>query len=187
MDIEGRNGASILLEGRLGAGRIPNLPYSYHLAFSQLLRAGRGKPSASEVQGDAGCRSVAGGNPRCGAPTMRRSGKTRAKSLFMWRRNYASLRARTVNFKEALFSSTLPPYVLDAVSANLAILKSPTVLREENGNLWGWEGCFPDNGCCEGSCTHVWNYAQAFPIFILNWSGLCENWNTSVPWMNADM
>jgi uncharacterized protein (DUF608 family) len=76
---------------------------------------------------------------------------------------YASLRKRTVKFKEAVFASTLPAYVLDAVSANLAILKAPTVLREENGNLWGWEGCFPDNGCCEGSCTHVWNYAQAFP------------------------
>ena len=77
--------------------------------------------------------------------------------------NYASLRARTVKFKDALFSSTLPSYVLDAVSANLGILKSPTVLREENGNMWGWEGCFPDSGCCHGSCTHVWNYAQAFP------------------------
>jgi hypothetical protein len=53
--------------------------------------------------------------------------------------------------------------VLVAVSANLAILKSPTVLRVENGDLWGWEGCFPDAGCCHGSCTHVWNYAQAFP------------------------
>ena len=53
--------------------------------------------------------------------------------------------------------------MLDAVSSNLAILKSPTVLRLENGDLWGWEGCFPDAGCCHGSCTHVWNYAQVFP------------------------
>ncbi|MEM5775177.1 MAG: GH116 family glycosyl hydrolase, partial [Anaerolineaceae bacterium] len=54
-------------------------------------------------------------------------------------------------------------YVLDAVSANLAILKSPTVLRQENGNVWAWEGCYCDKGCCSGSCTHVWNYAQALP------------------------
>jgi hypothetical protein len=77
--------------------------------------------------------------------------------------NYPDLRARTTRFKDALFSSTFPPYVLDAVSANLAILKSPTVLRVESGDIWGWEGCFPDSGCCHGSCTHVWNYAQAFP------------------------
>ena len=77
--------------------------------------------------------------------------------------NYASLRERTKTFHDALFSSTLPAYVLDAVSANLGILKSPTVLRYENGDVWGWEGCFYDRGCCGGSCTHVWNYAQSMP------------------------
>ena len=77
--------------------------------------------------------------------------------------NYESLRARTLAFKDALYSSTVPPAVLDAVASNLAILKSPTVLRQENGNVWAWEGCFTDSGCCAGSCTHVWNYAQALP------------------------
>ncbi len=79
------------------------------------------------------------------------------------REHYPTLRARTQAFHDALFRSTLPAYVLDAVSANLAILKSPTVLRQENGNLWAWEGCFRTSGCCHGSCTHVWNYAQAMP------------------------
>ena len=74
-----------------------------------------------------------------------------------------TLRARTLAFKDALYSSTLPPAVLDAVASNLAILKSPTVLRQENGNVWAWEGCFTTSGCCHGSCTHVWNYAQALP------------------------
>jgi uncharacterized protein (DUF608 family) len=77
--------------------------------------------------------------------------------------NYADMRARTLSFADALLSSTLPEYVLDAVSSNLAILKSPTVLRQENGNVWAWEGCFCEGGCCHGSCTHVWNYAQAMP------------------------
>ena len=77
--------------------------------------------------------------------------------------NYKDLRVRTQYFHDALFSSTLPSYVLEAISANLAILKSPTVLMQENGNLWAWEGCFTERGCCHGTCTHVWNYAQAFP------------------------
>ncbi|MDR1190679.1 MAG: hypothetical protein LBK60_03310 [Verrucomicrobiales bacterium] len=79
------------------------------------------------------------------------------------RAHYASLRARTLAFKDALFGSTLPPAVLDAVSANLGILKSPTVLRQKNGNLWAWEGCGVGWGSCAGTCTHVWNYAQAMP------------------------
>ena len=36
---------------------------------------------------------------------------------------------------------TLPPEVIEAVAANLTILKSPTVLRQADGRLWGWEGC----------------------------------------------
>lgn len=78
-------------------------------------------------------------------------------------KHYKSLRQRTRAFCDAIFSSTIPRVALDAISANLAILKSPTILRQKNGNLWGWEGCFTDEGCCHGSCTHVWNYAQAIP------------------------
>ncbi|MEI6432809.1 MAG: GH116 family glycosyl hydrolase, partial [bacterium] len=59
--------------------------------------------------------------------------------------------------------STIPSAAIDAVASNLAIIKSPTVLRQANGNLWAWEGCFTTGGCCHGTCTHVWNYAQAFP------------------------
>jgi len=73
------------------------------------------------------------------------------------------LQARTRCFHRSLFGSSLPDYILDAVSANLAILKSPTVLWQEDGTLWCWEGSSYTHGCCSGSCTHVWNYAQAIP------------------------
>jgi hypothetical protein len=53
--------------------------------------------------------------------------------------------------------------VVEAVAANLTIIKSPTVLRQTDGKLWSWEGCSDNAGCCHGSCTHVWNYAQAIP------------------------
>ena len=58
------------------------------------------------------------------------------------------------------------PRVLEAVSANLSTLKSPTCLRLEDGSFYGWEGCGCVEGCCEGSCTHVWNYAQALPFLF---------------------
>ncbi|MGC9347131.1 MAG: GH116 family glycosyl-hydrolase [Anaerolineae bacterium] len=73
---------------------------------------------------------------------------------------------RTRNFQAALFGSDLPPAALDAVSANLSVLKSPTVMRLEDGTFYGFEGCHPNAGCCEGSCTHVWNYAQALPFLF---------------------
>ena len=80
-----------------------------------------------------------------------------------WSTHYSELKHKTSQFTDAFFSSTLPPEVLEAVSANLSILKSPTVLRQKDGKLWAWEGCHDGSGCCYGSCTHVWNYAQAIP------------------------
>jgi uncharacterized protein (DUF608 family) len=82
---------------------------------------------------------------------------------FYWRDHFDELRQRTRRFSDAFYDSTLPPEVLEAVAANLTILKSPTVLRQADGRLWSWEGCNDDSGCCHGSCTHVWNYAQAIP------------------------
>lgn len=80
---------------------------------------------------------------------------------FYWRDNYAALREASARFSDCLQDSTLPPEVLEAVAGNLTILKSPTVLRQADGRLWAWEGCGDNSGCCHGSCTHVWNYAQA--------------------------
>lgn len=79
-----------------------------------------------------------------------------------WRAKYVVLKASTKRFTECFYSSTLPSEVIEAVGANLAILKSPTILRQDDGRLWGWEGCGDDSG--QGAlCTHVWNYAQAIP------------------------
>jgi uncharacterized protein (DUF608 family) len=80
-----------------------------------------------------------------------------------WRDHYEELRQKSERFSKCFFNSSLPPEVLEAVAANLTILKSPTVLRQSDGRLWAWEGCSDSAGCCHGSCTHVWNYAQAIP------------------------
>jgi uncharacterized protein (DUF608 family) len=80
-----------------------------------------------------------------------------------WITNYDDLLKKSELFKEAFYTSSLPVEVIEAVAANLTILKSPVVLRQPDGRLWGWEGCADNSGCCTGSCTHVWNYAQAIP------------------------
>ena len=75
--------------------------------------------------------------------------------------NWDSLYRRTCRFHELLFGSTVDPVILDAVSAAMSVLKSPTVLRLEDGSFYGWEGVFERHGSCEGTCQHVWNYAYA--------------------------
>ena len=81
-------------------------------------------------------------------------------------RNWDRLHRATRLFKDTLFASDLPPAALEAVSANISLLKTPTVMRVEDGTFYGWEGCQQTVGCCEGSCTHVWNYAQALPFLF---------------------
>jgi len=73
--------------------------------------------------------------------------------------NRARLEAGTRSFTGALYGSTLPPSVIDAVGANIVPLRSTTCFWLEDGRFFGWEGCFDDAGCCEGTCTHVWSYA----------------------------
>jgi len=80
-----------------------------------------------------------------------------------WRTHYNDLRAKSALFRDAFYDTTLPAEVVEAVAANLTILKSPTVYRQTDGRLWCFEGCSDNFGCCHGTCTHVWNYAQAIP------------------------
>jgi uncharacterized protein (DUF608 family) len=75
--------------------------------------------------------------------------------------NFNRLYHETRQFHNVLFSSSLPVDILDAISSQLSVLRSCTCLRLPDGQFYGFEGCNPNSGCCEGSCTHVWNYAQA--------------------------
>jgi len=96
-----------------------------------------------------------------------------------WRDQYAELRQKSKRFSDCFYDTTLPPEVIEAVAANLTILKSPTVLRQTDGKLWAWEGCSDNLGCCHGSCTHVWNYAQALPhLFSRTGSVPCAKRNS---------
>ena len=71
------------------------------------------------------------------------------------------LEADTLDFVRSFCDSDLPAVVKEAALFNLSTLRSQTCFRIATGEFMGWEGCGDKAGCCEGSCTHVWNYEQA--------------------------
>jgi len=81
-------------------------------------------------------------------------------------KSFRRLRTKTLDFHDALFSSTLPIEVIDAVSSNLSILKTNTCMRIETGELMCFEGCGDQEGCCPMNCTHVYNYEQAIAFLF---------------------
>lgn len=156
ISLTGRNGGSLLVTGTVPARGEVTIPvlWCWHMPNVPQV-VGQAKT------GDCGC---TGG---CTPPTWRPFYAGRwadAEAVSAWlAAGLDDLRARTRTFVDALAATTAPAPLVEAAQCNLAILKSPTVLRQENGNMWAWEGCFSDAGCCHGSCTHVWNYAQAIP------------------------
>ncbi len=80
--------------------------------------------------------------------------------------HWSRLDADTRAFHDALHGSTLPPYAIDAISSTMSVLKTPTCIRLPDGSFYGWEGLHSTEGSCEGSCTHVWNYAYAMPFLF---------------------
>ena len=75
--------------------------------------------------------------------------------------NYSVLKEKSLAFAKAMKETTLPKILKEGIEGNLCTLKSPTILRQIDGKLWGWEGVGNNAGSCYGSCTHVWNYAQS--------------------------
>lgn len=161
VDTTGHNGGSILVEGSLK----PKARVTYPVVFAWHFPNRFDTFGVPEDKKSCECTPSPEGEvppPKWRPFYASQWADAREVALYV-KRFYKSLRDRTQAFHDALFSSTLPSYVLDAVSSNLAIIKSPTVLRQANGNMWAFEGCMCDKGCCPGSCTHVWNYAQAIP------------------------
>ncbi len=164
---ESSPGGSVYLPFMLRPGeeRTVRLLLGWHVPVTDI-RLGK---DLDELEGDDGSSSCccAGGEKNKDRQTHKPwyAGKFSDVSAVMsyWQENYRRLRMETCKFSDCFYDTTLPPEVVEAVAANLTILKSPTVLRQADGKLWAWEGCCDGSGCCSGSCTHVWNYAQALP------------------------
>jgi uncharacterized protein (DUF608 family) len=76
-------------------------------------------------------------------------------------RDLPRLEEQTVRFARAVCESHIPEAVREAALFNLANLRSQTCFRTADGRFFGFEGCHDQQGCCHGSCTHVWNYEHA--------------------------
>lgn len=71
------------------------------------------------------------------------------------------LEAQTLEFVNAFLAAEIPEVLKEAALFNLSTLRSQTCFRTRDGRYFAWEGCGDKEGCCWGSCTHVWNYEQA--------------------------
>lgn len=80
--------------------------------------------------------------------------------------NEALLERESRNFANALYSTTLDADIIESLVSAITVLRSNTCFRIADGRFFGWEGCFEHAGSCAGTCTHVWNYAQALAFLF---------------------
>jgi len=153
-------GASIFVPFSVAPGeaRTISLRFAWYVPKSDLFKPANISSDSNVVHCSVvGCTPVAGTYQ----PWYAERFSSIEKVIDYWQQNYQSLRQASEKFSRALYDTTLPPEVMEAVASNLSILKSPTVLRQTGGRLWGWEGTRETQGSCYGSSTHVWNYAQS--------------------------
>ena len=81
-------------------------------------------------------------------------------------KEFDRLEQASKSFADILEKTTLEEAVVDAVSSNLALLRSSAIFRLENGAFYGFEGTHEKMGSCEGTCQHVYNYAYTLSFLF---------------------
>lgn len=90
-------------------------------------------------------------------------------SGYLWS-EYDRLLTSTRAFADTFLHSNLPQVVLDTVTSQMSIMRTPTCFWAEDGNFYGFEGCNGYStlhhapwfgGSCPLNCTHVWNYEMS--------------------------
>jgi uncharacterized protein (DUF608 family) len=71
--------------------------------------------------------------------------------------NYDQLHESTEAWVKTWYDSTLPEWFMDRTVLTANTLQTANCFIFGDGQFWSWEGI----GACEGTCTHVWGYAQA--------------------------
>lgn len=74
-----------------------------------------------------------------------------------FQRNRDRLVGDTRSWHDTWYGSTLPWWFLERTLVSVDNLATSSNYRFKNGRWWAWEGV----GACEGTCGHVYGYAQA--------------------------
>jgi len=74
-----------------------------------------------------------------------------------FQQNRVRLAGETRSWHDTWYDSTLPWWFLERTILTVDNLASSSNYRFQNGRWWAWEGV----GACEGTCGHVYGYAQA--------------------------